>query len=751
MKQMKKRENLSLRKGTNRTGVTGALTVTAGEKCKVIGWQDGSFQKFGHHLDNEMGGVWFHPIKTADGFWMEIDGSIPLADEYETLPYGTVYRYESVEGLKITRTQISPDPVRGVLVRYRFENTSGQDRAAALRFLIQFNILPVWFSRESGILDGNDEASFDQASGCIIARDQDHEWYGLVGSSPEMTVSRVTVSKESLCPMEKTEQAVCASAEYPLFLKAGETGEITFYLTGSDHSRGEAVDQYRILREREQELLQEKIARYRSIRSRAALETSDPDFDQAFEWVKYNNDWLIADCAEYGRGLTAGIPEYLWWFGCDNAYSTQGLTSMGEFETARDTLVLLKEYSEKHNGNGRIIHEVTTNGQVSNPGNSQETGHYITAVYNYWRWTGDTQTMAELYDTCARGIEWLLGEMDPDHDMLPSGYGIIEIKGLNVELIDTAVYTCQALYRMYEMSKALGRENPAYLEQGDALRKIINTRLWDEKEQLFVDAVGTPAQIISRIDIMLEDEKHGSEVSPEYHRYLDDMKTRLKAMPQDEEQPFLINKNWVINTPMETALADEDKALSALNTMRSDEFLAPYGVYLAGFMHNNAMTISTGVQAVAEGRYHRTDEALDLLERMFTTFSRNLPGSINEMSPDYGCFTQAWTGYAAAVPVVECFAGFQPAAYENRLTLSPCVPQKWNRMKLSAVRVGNAWIDFDFRREAEKETYIIAASNDCAIDFAPVHSGSRVLVNGAEASLPVRLGQGCSTIEIYRY
>ena len=34
----------------------------------------------------------------------------------------------------------------------------------------------------------------------------------------------------------------------------------------------------------------------------------------------------------------------------------------------------------KANGNGRIVHEVTTNGGVSNPGNTQETAQFILTV-----------------------------------------------------------------------------------------------------------------------------------------------------------------------------------------------------------------------------------------------------------------------------------------------------------------------------------------------------------------------------------
>lgn len=124
-----------------------------------------------------------------------------------------------------------------------------------------------------------------------------------------------------------------------------------------------------------------------------------------------------------------------------------------------------------------------------------------------------------------------------------------------------------------------------------------------------------------------------------------------------------------------------------------------------------------------------------------------LPGSISEMSPNYGCFTQAWTVYAMMVPVVECFAGFQPMIPENRLTLAPCVPSQWDRMELLNVRVGNAFVDFSFTREENREVYRIHSTGDFTIAFAPVHGG-QILLNGAPAEGTVTFGRGSNVIEV---
>lgn len=740
MQSMKKNDGLSIQGGSNEHGVTGSMTVTAGEKCKIIGWQDGGFRNFGHHLRNEMGGVWAYPVKIADRFWLRVNGAVAEVTEYETMPNATVFRGKAGD-VQVSRFQFCPDHYRGAIVEYTL--CVQHDTIAELSFIVRFDIQPTWFSAESGIGNAADYGWYE--NGFVLAKDREHEWYaGFCGDMP-FAREQVQLTEAHLSPEEMIGSGVTGAVHTTLALRAGKPETLRFYLAASEESAEELCETLASMRKERVDLWERKNARTHWIQHHSELKTSSPDFDQVFEWIKYNADWLVSDGGNYGRGLTAGLPEYPWWFGCDNAYSTQGLNAIGDFETSRDTLKLLCEYSEQVNGNGRIVHEITNNGQCPNPGNSQETGHYITAVYHYWRWTGDTGFVAEVYPYCEKGIRWLLTEMDPDGDLLPSGYGIIEIRGLNAELIDTAVYTCQALFCMAEMAEALGCDGSEYRQTGEKLKEVISNRLWMEEEKLFADAVGKPAEVLNSIDILTQDHDN---LSAEYREYLEKLREKLRSMPQNEDAPVLVNKNWVICTPMEAGIADREKAETALAAMRTPEFIGEYGVYLAGFMHQHTMTISTGAQAVAEGRYGFCTESLALLERMAKTYSMVLPGSISEMSPNYGCFVQAWTLYAAAVPVVECFAGFRPAIQKGELVLAPCVPDQWNEMELLGVRVGDGLVDFRFHRESGREVYRISSNGSFSIRFAPCHSGSKILVNGCEADGEIRFARGENVVEV---
>ena len=46
------------------------LTICAGPHAKLIGTLDGTFPDMGHHSEREMAGLWMHPIKVLDGFWL---------------------------------------------------------------------------------------------------------------------------------------------------------------------------------------------------------------------------------------------------------------------------------------------------------------------------------------------------------------------------------------------------------------------------------------------------------------------------------------------------------------------------------------------------------------------------------------------------------------------------------------------------------------------------------------------------------
>jgi hypothetical protein len=161
----------------------------------------------------------------------------------------------------------------------------------------------------------------------------------------------------------------------------------------------------------------------------------------------------------------------------------------------------------------------------------------------------------------------------------------------------------------------------------------------------------------------------------------------------DSSRGWITNENWVITTPMETGIAPRARAIQLLDRIRNRN-VGEYGPFLSAVERQAMMTISTGVQAVSEGNYGRTDEAMWYVDKIVQTFSRRSPGSISEMMPDYGCFVIAWTSYGIDLPLIQHVFGIQPDAVNKTVVFDPHLPTGWENMSIEDLRVGSNMVSF---------------------------------------------------------
>lgn len=696
------------------------LYVCAGNRTYIIGTQDGDFPDFGHHQPDEMGGLWNHPIKLLDGFWLHLStwaegtaGSggaassaasagrwLDKAATFHNYPYYNRFTYSLPEmGVEAERHQFCPDDEEGFVITYTLRDTTGKGSKLLTRFVAHTDLSPVWFSEQGGIVGSEDEGEYDSVDGVFRARDRANPWFVQFGS--DAPCIEAEHSREALGPRVTAGQGMSAALAYAVDIPAGGQAQLRFFIAGSCTSAEAAKGTYAKLAAEHAALLEGKRVRYERLLGKAAVSIPDAKLQYVFDWVKFHTDWLVREVPGIGRGLGAGLPEYPWWFGCDNSYALLGLLPVGQQQLALETSDLIRTFSEQMNGNGRIIHELTTAGLIVNPGNTQETPHYIQCTWELFEWTGDIEFLRRAYPTVKLGLEWLLGEMDPDGDLLPEGYGITEIEGLNVELIDSAVYLWSALLAAAKMAVLFQEPGLAdhYTRTAEQLGRKINRDLWVESEGLYADAMAPVHKVVERMPVYIE-RARGMGAEPaaiemeQMLQQLGDSAGQAGGSGDgngsgiaDEERAWLF-KNWVINTPMEVGLAPQEQAIRALDRMGTAEFTGPWGTYLSGMYQTQMMTISTGVQAVAEARYGRMDEALRYMQQIASTFNVRLPGSISEMSPDYGCFVQAWTNYGIVWPLLRHMFGIRPESYWKKLHLRPRLPSSWRQAAVRDVEIG---------------------------------------------------------------
>ncbi|MEZ4779559.1 MAG: glycogen debranching protein [Flavobacteriaceae bacterium] len=692
--------------------------VTAGDRVYMVGHQDGSFPPLGWHVKDEMGGIWNHPIKLMDGF--EISLSIENetfklnnATQFTNYPYANKHNFNWKEkGIEIERWQFVPDGKEGMVVQLIFKNNSSEN--LKINFTGISDLRPTWLGERTQMTDSKDMATWNENHQTWIVKDSLNNWFTIFGAEKR---------KNTPLHGEKTSDNTTRNAiETKLSLSSEGITTITYFIAGSYTSEAEALTTYQDLQNNWPTYLSEKRNRHELLANKTKLTTPDATINQTFEWLKYNCDWLIRTVPEIGSGITAGIPDYPWWFGVDSEYALQGYMAIGQTDAVYNTIQLLDSVSNAVNGNGRIIHEMSTNGAVFNPGNINETPQFVSLIWKIYQWNGDKEFLQKYFPTIEKGLNWLLKENDANKNLFPDGFGMMEIHGLNSEMIDVAAYTQKAFADASNIALELGEGRKArqYQLLAGQLEGKLNSEFWSEEFNSYADFIGTDEQALRLIEDAIV--RADTLNKPWAVEELKQTREAILKNPSKEARPFVVHHNWVVNTPMEVGIAPADKAIKGLTT--AEKFANPFGMFVTGidrdasagsdegsfkgskiFSYTGAvMTLPTGVQIVAENNYGRPDQALNYLKRMTRTFSYALPGSMYEVSPDYGMMTQAWNIYSYAVPIVEQFFGIQPDAVHKRVVISPQMPTEWNEASLENVLVGNNEISVYFSKKEGKTT-----------------------------------------------
>ena len=338
--------------------------------------------------------------------------------------------------------------------------------------------------------------------------------------------------------------------------------------------------------------------------------------------------------------------------------------------------------------------------------------------------------------------------MDIDKNQYPNGSGMMEIAGLDTEMIDVAVYTQTALAALAKIATELKdfKAASSYEKRANDLKTKINSEWWNASSASYADFRATDAETIPIIEAAIV---RADTLKKQWS--LAELKEKRKALQPNanEIKPQAVYHNWVVNTPLEKGIADKEKAISALKTSRKyenvfgmyvtgiDRSIEPDSVVLASrkktFSYTGAvMTLPTGIQAIAAANYGQSDLALEYLEKLLASFSYSLPGSMYEVSPDFGMFTQAWNIYGVAVPIIQKFIGIQPLAHLKTVTISPMLPTEWNDVSAENIKVGNNAVSVTINTRGNKTTFRILQSDPSWKVILPVQKAKSAIVNGKD-------------------
>ncbi|MGB5459638.1 MAG: glycogen debranching protein, partial [Eudoraea sp.] len=279
--------------------------VTAGDRVYMVGHQNGSFPDLGWHVKGEMGGIWDHPIKLMDGFevtldWRDQSLKLDSATSFVNYPYANKHTYNlSKNNLQIERFQFVPDGKEGLLIQYKLKNLSEKTQNFDFIFSGFSDLRPVWLGERTGMIDSEDKAEFLKNSSAWLIKDNKNPWYVIFGS--HMQPSEYSFEKSIHHGL-----GVSGNLTYKISLEPNEIKIINFTIAGSYQSKEQALTTYDSIQNKSTHYLISKKQRYSQLAEQSKLTIPDKELQKAFEWLKYNCDWLIRDVPEIGRGITAG-------------------------------------------------------------------------------------------------------------------------------------------------------------------------------------------------------------------------------------------------------------------------------------------------------------------------------------------------------------------------------------------------------------------------------------------------------------
>jgi hypothetical protein len=673
--------------------------AAAGERARVIGFEDGRFYANGWHIAGEMGGIWSEPIKLVDGVWFGIDDQWVGRATRFTSGWGYVrFDLPTTGGLQLERTDFAPDGRRGALIGLEMTNPGGSARTVTVKVDAHSELLaeyPWSFGNTPHARDQlPDTATVDD--GALRFREQGtlphpnatpHDYAAFVASDRRPSGAEVNTAANghrgpqgtNVCTLEEPPSAcddgpfgkgAGGQLRYRVTVGARDSETLWIAVMGSDKGPRDARAELKAALRHPARELEDKIeARERwGAMTRLSL-PGDRRLEQAVDWGKqnvldltrYSEDlqirWLDQGnqytaplgTVDSARWVGAGFPDYPWMFATDGEYTAFASVAMGQFEPIKDHLIGLRDVSEILNdGSGIVTHEVISEGSnwfgddSRNPAtgaynfNTDETVKFPSAVALVWRWTGDDKFRNELYDFSRRAMRAVVDRLDEDGDGWPEGSGNVERGGMGVEKLDNSVYLIRGLYDLADMARAKGDRNTQEWAS-DLARRL---------HQQFEDAWWFPT----------------SPDGPQYADSIDDP-------PVGEDNNKQQDKHWIGVTPMEAELTIGGMAVPGLATFEhGDQALAvretdcysgtrPYNLGLfhtgcgggpSGTGERTIFGLNTAIQAVGEGNYGRlgpgqqqryTDaEAEPMFGQPYTGGTPDeQPGSLPEIlpSPDF--------------------------------------------------------------------------------------------------------------------
>ena len=347
------------------------------------------------------------------------------------------------------------------------------------------------------------------------------------------------------------------------------------------------------------------------------------------------------------RYALAGIPEYPQFFGCDTTYSIPGMVSAGYGAVARSALAGLAARAQA--ACGRVPHEITTNGRVYHPGNTQETPQFAVACWQYLCWTGDMDAARAWYPVCVEGMEHVAGVLAGRH--WPYGDGMVERHGMGPFKLDSVCYIVQALAALTAWARALGLANEAarWEHAAAGIRTRFEAAWWLPEENCYADSL------------------------------------------QSDGTPQL-DHHWTAIVPVQTGTATPARQRAVYQHVKNT-LTNTWGLMHTGGTEASVWTLPTGLLALAAFDQDDGAYGVQLLKNIAVTARHGSLGLLKELIPQGLCFVQLWSAGLLCQGITEGVLGIAPDLLHQRIAITPRLPDPTRTVTLSDLTLGAHRVD----------------------------------------------------------
>jgi len=560
---------------------------------------DGRIHSYGDaHLVGRMGGLWLHPVRVMHG-WQLLVNQQPLTATTCHVHADAIERVYMSNDVVITSREQMCEESPGLDLYVMVAGTLH----TALTLAIDLDVRGCWFG---GVVDRGATVQIDGTTARVIP------------TNPEVGAA-VVLQCNDAWQWQFDGQQLCL---------VGAVSSATY------------TCQIRVHHDR----VQVAHSQVQATQAHPVLHTPDATFNAYWRIARHNMQQLIADYPDIRPYFLAGIPEYPQLFGCDTTYSIPGLMGAGFHVMSRSALLALAEYAQR--ACGRVPHEITTNGRVFHPGNAQETPQFAVACGEYLAWSGDIDTIRQLYPICVEGMAHVEGVLAGQH--WPYGDGMVERHGMGPFKLDSVAYLYHALQSMMMMADALGDTTAQahWSEAATHLATRFEQEWWMESESLYADSL---------------------------HR---------DGTPQ-------LDGHWTAIVPGHTGLAMPERRERVYARIRRD-FVNQWGLVHTREREELVWTLPTGLLALEAFAQSDVETGLQLLRNIGVTSEHGSLGLLKELIPQGICFVQLWSTGLFVQGVTQGLFGISPDAPTRHLAIDPQLPADWPEMSLRDVACGDA-------------------------------------------------------------